>query len=267
MERKELLETNRKAWNVLVAKGNRWTVPVGSASIEKARGGTPEIMLTPQKLVPQEWFPKLAGCKTLLLAGGGGQQAPLMAAAGAEVTVVDLSESQLEQDQVVARREGLSIRSIQSSMDDLCDLAAASFDLVIHPCSNSFVPDINPVWREAARVTRSGGVMMAGFCNPLLFLFDDDLAEKEGLKVTFALPYSDQISLPAKRYEALLKAGEPLMFGHTLEDQIGGQLQAGFAISHMFEDSWGKESGEFEFALQELDRYTKSFIATRAIRF
>ncbi|MEM7474014.1 MAG: class I SAM-dependent methyltransferase [Planctomycetota bacterium] len=264
MQRNELLETNRQAWNGLVAKGNRWTRPVDSAAIEQARSGKVEIVLTPQKIVPQEWFPDLPGCKTLLLAGSGGQQAPLLAAAGADVTVVDLSDSQLAQDRMVAEREGLAIELIQASMDAMDMLQDDRFDLIIHPCSNCFVPDLEPVWREAARVTRSGGILLAGCCNPLLFLFDEESAEKEGLKVAYALPYSDEQSLSAERFKKLKDEGEPLMFGHTLSDQLGGQMRAGFQMTDLFEDRWG-DAGDQENVLLQVDQFCDTFLATRSV--
>ena len=39
--------------------------------------------------MPADWFGDLAGAPVLCLASGGGQQGPLLAAAGARVTVFD----------------------------------------------------------------------------------------------------------------------------------------------------------------------------------
>lgn len=55
------------------------------------------------KSIPKNWFPTLEGLKILCLASGGGQQGPILAAAGADVTVVDISQKQLEQDIYVAK--------------------------------------------------------------------------------------------------------------------------------------------------------------------
>lgn len=258
----DIYQYNREAWNAQVQRGNRWTVPVSPDVIERARGGRPEIVLTPQKQVPQEWFPALRDCPTLLLASGGGQQSPVMAAAGAQVTVVDLSEEQLKQDQAVADREQLSLRTLRASMDDLSALPAASFDLVIHPCSNAFVPDVRRVWREVARVTRSGGWLLAGFCNPLMFLFDEVEVGKGNLEIRYPIPYADGQHLPADRVQSLREQREPFVFGHSLSDQLGGQLAAGFVLYGMYEDHWGTVGGE----LAALDAYTPSFIATRSQR-
>ena len=107
----------------------------------------------------------------LCLASGGGQQGPILSAAGADVTVFDNSPQQLAQDQMVANRDELNLQTIQGDMADLSAMESDRFDLVFHPCSNTFVPDVNPVWRECYRVLKKGGTMISGFCNPVLFLF------------------------------------------------------------------------------------------------
>src|SRR5262245_43241082 len=148
---------NRKAWDRCVDKGDRWTLPVSAEVIAAARRGEWEIVLTPQRPVPRAWFPRLEGIDVLCLASGGGQQAPILAAAGAIVTLVDNSPKQLAQDRLVADREGLDITLVDGDMRDLVGFAGSSFDLIINPCSNCFVEDVRPVWREAFRVLRRGG--------------------------------------------------------------------------------------------------------------
>jgi 2-polyprenyl-3-methyl-5-hydroxy-6-metoxy-1,4-benzoquinol methylase len=147
----DIFNYNRDAWNHQVAKGNRWTVPVGPDEVAAARQGDWQIVLTPTQPVPRSWFPPLAGLEVLCLASGGGQQGPILAAAGANVTVLDASPAQLEQDRRVADREGLELRTVQGDMADLL-FPADRFALIFHPCSNGFVPDVRPVWREACRV-------------------------------------------------------------------------------------------------------------------
>src|SRR3989304_8160158 len=103
---------NRKAWDREVERGNPWTIPGGRGVIDAARYGRWEIYLTPTKPVPNNWFPDLKGCEVLCLASGGGQQGPILAAAGAKVTVLDNSPKQLEQDRRVAEREGLTLERV-----------------------------------------------------------------------------------------------------------------------------------------------------------
>src|SRR5262249_39665032 len=156
-----------------------------------ARRGDWAIVLTPTRPVPRDWFGDLAGRNVLCLASGGGQQGPILAAAGARVVVLDQSPAQLQRDRDVAAREGLSLAAVEGDMRDLSRFADGSFDLVFHPVSNCFVPDVRPVWREAFRVLRPGGALLAGFSNPTLYVFDDALANKGELVVRHAIPYSD----------------------------------------------------------------------------
>src|SRR5689334_5943264 len=115
-----LREENKKAWDKLVEKKDRWTQPVSPEVIAKARKGELKLLLTPATHVPRTWYPKdLKGCKTLCLASGGGQQGPTLAAAGADVTVFDNSPKQLEQDRFVAEREGLQLKTVEGDMRDL----------------------------------------------------------------------------------------------------------------------------------------------------
>ncbi|GAB2700926.1 hypothetical protein GCM10027018_20280 [Paenibacillus thermoaerophilus] len=147
------------------------------------------------------------------------------------MTVYDNSDNQLGQDRLVAEREGLNLRTVRGDMANLEAFADGTFDLIVHPVSNVFVPDILPVWREAARVLRDGGSLIAGFVNPILYLFDLD-AEKQGrLEVRHRIPYSDRTGLPPERLERHLAEGVPLEFGHRLEDQIRGQLDAGLVLT------------------------------------
>jgi SAM-dependent methyltransferase len=248
---------NRHAWDRQVAKGNRWTVSVGPEVIAAARRGDWHIVLTPTRPVPADWFPPLAGLPVLCLASGGGQQGPVLAAAGADVTVLDQSPAQLAQDRLVADRDGLRLHTAQGDMADLSAFPDGAFRLVVHPCSNCFVPDIRPVWREAFRVLRQGGVLLAGFTNPVLYVFDDAAAERGKLVARHAIPYSDLTSLTDEERRRYTDKDEPLLYGHTLDDQIGGQLAAGFVLTGFYEDR------DPDHPLGEL---VPAFIATRAVK-
>src|SRR5918995_5495863 len=228
---------NREAWDREVERGNEWTVPVGEEVIETAQRGRWEVVLTNTKPVPRAWFPDLEGADVLCLASGGGQQAPIFAAAGANVTVLDNSPKQLAQDRSVAERESLDLTTVQGDMRDLSAFADESFDLVFHPVSNLFVPEVRPVWREAFRVLRRGGTVLAGFLNPTVYIFDLDLADTTGeLQVKCELPYAATTSLGEEELKRQLDRGDTLEFSHTLEDQIGGQTEAGFLVSGLYED-------------------------------
>ncbi len=250
---------NEKAWDREVERGNQWTVPVGPDVIEAARRGRWEVLLTNTKPVPRAWFPEMEGAEVLCLASGGGQQAPVFAAAGARVTVFDNSPAQLAQDRLVAERESLELRTVRGDMRDLSAFSDGSFDLVFHPVSNLFVPEVRPMWAEAFRVLRSGGALLAGFLNPANYIFDLELADETGeLRVKYELPFAAPTSLEEESLRAQIERGEPLEFSHTLEDQIGGQIDAGFVISGFYEDRHGDDD--------PVAAYMPTLIATRATK-
>jgi SAM-dependent methyltransferase len=252
----EILEYNRRAWDAAVKHKSQWTLAVGPAVVEAARRGEWQIVLTPTKPVPRAWFPAdLRGVRVLCLASGGGQQGPILAAAGATVTVLDNSPQQLAQDRKVAKREALSIRTEQGDMADMSRFAEGTFDLIVHPVSNLFVPAVRPVWNEACRVLRAGGELLAGFCNPAMFIFDSALADEGVLQVRHKLPYSDSTSITPEERRRYVDNLQPLEFSHTLEEQIGGQLDAGFVLTGFYEDLWPG---------QALSEYMPPYIATRA---
>jgi hypothetical protein len=160
---------NRTAWDRLVSQGNEWTQPVTPDVIARARRGDWSVVLIGHQPVPRNWFPAdLHGVDVLGLASGGGQQGPVLAAAGANVTVLDNSPRQLAQDKLVADRDGLDLRTVLGTMDDLSQFEDASFDTAFHPSPTS-----------------SANVRLSGECsassaqwpplaslNPDLFIFD-----------------------------------------------------------------------------------------------
>ena len=255
----DILAYNRAAWDSRVRKNDRWTIPVSKEEIQRARNGDWQIILTPETPVPRAWFPDFRGghVKVLCLAGSGGQQAPILAAAGAIVTVLDNSPAQLSQDRLVAEREGLPIELVQGDMADLSVFQDETFDLIVHPCSNCFVPNVRPVWKEAARVMKPGADLLSGFVSPVIFLFDDQLMDEGKFKVSHKIPYSDLTSLSPEQRQLLLNDEQPFCFGHSLSDQLGGQIDAGLSITGMFEDRWS------EWPLSE---YISTTIATKATK-
>lgn len=256
----DLIAHNRAAWDQLAVQDCEWSRPVTADLIAAARHGDWAVHLTPGPL-PAGWLDNVTGLSILCLASAGGQQAPVLAAAGAQVTVFDLSERQLEQDRAVARRDGLALTCVQGDMRDLSAFADQSFDVVFHPISNLYVPDVRPVWRECFRVLRPGGSLLSSFYNPVVFVGDRDpaLAEQGLIRPLHALPYADVDALDPAALAAKRARGEALVFGHTLQDQIGGQIDAGFVLAGFHEDRQPRP----RFLI---DRYLPTFLATRAVK-
>lgn len=254
-------EHNRAAWNAASASGTcRWADPVDAATIARARSGDWSVILTPNRAVPRSWFGDIVGKRILCLASGGGQQAPVLAAAGAIVTSLDISEEQLARDREVAGREGLDICIERGDMADLSRFPTGRFEFVFNPVSTVFAQDVRPVWRECYRVLTDGGRLLAGFMNPDFFLFDHDSIEAGGpLELRHALPYSDVDTLTAEQRRARLDKGLPLEFGHSLDDLIGGQIDAGFCIAGFYEDHWDEQA-------TPLDRFMPTSMATLALK-
>ena len=247
---------NRVAWDRLVDDGNEWSRPVDAETVARARAGDWSVVLIGYEAVPREWFPaELSGTRLLCLASGGGQQGPILAAAGAEVTVFDNSPKQLLRDEEVAARDGLHIRTALGDMRDLSAFEDDSFDVVFNPVSNVFCPDLAPVWRECLRVLRPGGLLLTGFMNPDIFIFDEAALDRGELIARHPLPFRTTDLPEAERLAA--QAAGPLEYSHSLTEQIGGQLAAGFALTHLVE---GPHHDDIT------AKYFPAYIATRALK-
>ncbi|SDK17612.1 hypothetical protein SAMN05216243_2179 [Sediminibacillus albus] len=130
--------------------------------------------------------------------------------------------------------------------------------MIINPVSNLFVKDVHPVWKEASRVLKNNGTLISGFTNPLLFIFDDN-QEREGvLDVKHSIPSSTLDYLPQGEIHNYIHSNQTIEYAYTLEDQIQGQMEAGFMLAGFYEDDFG--------GTRALDQYIKTFIATKAIK-
>jgi SAM-dependent methyltransferase len=228
---------NRSAWDRRVEAGDEWTRPVTPDVIAAARAGDWSVVLIGYQPVDRAWLPAdLSTVDILCLASGGGQQGPVLAAAGARVTVFDNSPRQLAQDEAVAAREGLELRTVQGDMRDLGAFGDESFDVVFNPVSNLFCPELAPVWRECFRVLRPGGALLCGFVNPDLYVFDAEALDSRGeFVVRHRLPYADLTHLSQAERDRAFGPGAPVEYSHTLTEQIGGQLAAGFVLTGFVE--------------------------------
>lgn len=235
-----------------VKEGWEWGKPVSHSVYQAAQNGLWDVKLTPTKFVPHEWFGDLRGKRILGLASGGGQQMPVFAALGAICTVLDYSEEQTGSERLVAEREGYDIEIIRGDMTERLPFADETFDLIFHPVSNCYVEEVRPIWRECYRILKHGGILLAGMDNGVNFLFEDG-DERE---VVNSLPFN-----PLKNQEQRKQAernNDGMQFSHTLEEQIGGQLEAGLRLTDLYEDTNG------EGWLHQLN--IPCFFATRAVK-
>ncbi len=162
---------------------------------------------------------------------------------------------QLAKDEFVAKRDGLIIKTIKGDMKNLSIFENGSFDLIIHPWSNGYVDNVLPVWNECSRVLKTGGILLSGFGNPIEYIFDVAELEKGNFVVRHKIPYSDLEHLDDETIVSVCEK-DGYIFGHTLADQIQGQINAGFAIVGFYEDIGGTA----------LDKFIYSSIATKAIK-
>lgn len=212
-----------------VKDGWEWGQAISHETYKKAKQGEWELFLTPTKPVPHEWFGEISGKKILGLASGGGQQMPIFAALGADCTVMDYSGEQLNSERMVAEREGYSIRIIRGDMTKRFPFEDEEFDMVFHPVSNCYVEEVKPIWKECWRVLKHGGVLIAGTDHYVNYIVDNNEE-----KIINHLPFN-----PLKDPEQMKQLQEDdggVQFSHSLEEQIGGQLEAGFILTNLYED-------------------------------
>ncbi|MEX0704862.1 MAG: class I SAM-dependent methyltransferase [Planctomycetales bacterium] len=216
------LRHNRRAWDRLAEKGSRF-----------ARVATDTECANPlAALDGRGWLPaSVKGLDVLCLASGGGWQSILYAAAGANVTVVDLSPSMLALDAREAERRGFAVRVVEASMDDLAPLRDESFDLVHQPVSTCYVPDVIAVYREVARVLRDGGTYISQHKQPAsLQVSDRDPRDRYVLGVE----YYHEGPLPLVNDASYRERGAT-EYLHRWEDLVGGLCRAGFVLEDLRE--------------------------------
>lgn len=233
-----------------IEEGWEWGVPITHEVYKKAQSGEWDVLLTPTKPVPHEWFPSFKGLKVLGLCSGGGQQMPIFAALGAKCTVLDYSDRQLQSEREVASREGYDIRIVKADVTNPLSFDDGEFDLIFNPVSLVYVRKIGGIFKECARVLKKGGVLLCGLDNGMNFITSDENT------IDNKLPF-DPIANP-EQMKQLIDDDCGVQFSHTLEETIGGQLQAGFIITDIYEDTNG------EGRLHELN--IPSFLCTKSLK-
>lgn len=222
-------DENAKTVTRWIEEGWQWGTPIDHNTYEKAVRGDWDVLLTPVKKVPHSWFGKLKGKKLLGLASGGGQQIPVFSARGAVCTVLDYCQAQLESEIMVAEREGYEVRTVCADMSKPLPFEDESFDIIFHPVSNCYIEEVRPLFRECFRILKKGGILLCGLDNGINYIVNDDETE-----IVNALPFN-----PLKNPE-LYREDDGYQFSHTFAEQIGGQIEAGFTLTDVDEDTNGE---------------------------
>ena len=244
---------NSETWDIWADNQCEWTLPITHEEYRKADETNFVVYLTPCVAVPHTWFDGLKGKKLLGLASGGGQQMPLFCKLGADCTVFDYSDRQLAAEKAVSEREGYEIEIIKGDMTKRLPFADETFDIIFHPVSNCYIEDVYHVWNECFRVLKKGGRLLAGFDNGINFLFEED-----DLRVVNPLPFNP-LKMPKERFEAMARNAEGIQFSHSMEEQLGGQLKAGFHLNALYEDR-DRPGGP------KISEYAPQYMATLSVK-
>jgi SAM-dependent methyltransferase len=243
---------NRRAWDDLAAKGQRFTRAAADADFANPLATVDKV----------GWLGgDIRGKRLLCLAAGGGKHGPLYAAAGAVVTVVDLSPAQLELDRQVAAERRLELTTVEASMDDLAMFAVGGFDIVIQPVSTCYLPRIGAVYHEVARVTRPGGLYISQHKSPASLQAD---VQRSARGYELIEPYYRSGPLPPVVGSPHREEGT-LEYLHRWEEIIGLLCRAGFVIEDLIEPLHAAASAE-NGTFAHRSRYVAPYVRIKARR-
>jgi hypothetical protein len=111
---------------------------------------------------------------------------------------------------------------------------------------------------DCARI-RHPDVRLAGFMDPIVYVFDREAEARGELIASRPLPYADVDALEPDALKWVIARDHTVEYSHTLEAQIGGQLEAGFLLTHFFEDR-DRDAGS------QRSRLLPTCYATRAVK-
>ena len=222
MRPEDLAAHNAKAWDRLAGENAKLTQPARDEDFANPL----------QTIDPLGWLGNsIAGWRVLCLAAGGGRQSALYAAAGACVTVLDISPAMLAHDRTVAAERDLDLRVIEGSMDNLAMFAPEEFDAVVHPVSSCYLADVQSIYREVSRVVRPGGLYISQHKSPTSLQTSAKPTE-QGYAIDHTY-YRDAPLPPGER--GRLREQGALEFLHRWEELIGGMCRAGFVVEDLIE--------------------------------
>ena len=226
-------DINSKTIDRWCEEGWEWGKPISHEEYVSAQGGVWDVLLTPTVKVPHEWFDGVKNKKILGLACGGGQQMPIFSSLGAHCTVLDYSERQLQSERLLSEREGYDIRIVRADMTKPLPFEDGEFDLIFAPVSTCYVREVEPIYKECARVLKECGRLLVGFDNEINFIVNGD--EKT---IVNKMPFDPLKN--AEQMQQLIDDDCGVQFSHTLSQQIGGMLKAGFTVKDIYDDVNGE---------------------------
>lgn len=218
----EIQRHNQRVWDARARRRLAYTKPL-----------TDDELFDPaRRAAALHWLGgDVRGRPLLCLAAGGGRHGVLYALAGARVTVVDISSEMLSIDRDVAAARGVSVQTIQTSMDHMPMFAAGQFDFVVQPVSTCYVPDLATVYAEVARVLAFGGVYISQHKTPTSLQAD---LQPSACGYELIEPYYRRGPLPQAAAGLLREAGT-LEYLHRWDQLIGGLCRAGFVVEDLEE--------------------------------
>lgn len=220
-----IFEQVEKNMDNLVANNVDWTACALKEQLQAAREGKLSLSFF-NKEIPKEWLKDIQGKKVLCLAGAGGLQAPLLACAGAKVTVIDISNKMLDKDREIAKNEHLQIEIVKGNICDLSMFHNDFFDFIINPPSLMYIPKLSIVFKECYRVLNKGGIFIMIAPNPINYVCDYVDDENGGYyKAVHKMPFC------SKDYDN----SDWIEYGHTMEEYLGGLIACGFLINGYME--------------------------------
>lgn len=228
MNKNNYVSTNKEWWEKMAKEDCGFTKPwldLDVKILQKLAKG--ELKNPPEPLndiYPISILSNVKGKDVLCLASGGGQQSAVFSLLGANVTVIDIANGQLEGDKKAAKHYGYKVKTIQGDMSDLSMLKDNSFDIVYQAPSMTYVPDVKKVYSEVARVLRSGGLYRADAHNPQAFHFED----WDGKGYRISKPYTVKEQQRSENENVL-------EYRHYLDETFNRLIECGFVIERVEE--------------------------------
>ena len=249
-ELQDIIDKNQKRWENEVKSGGCYTTPdlnLNTDLLNKFASGELFFWNAPDakinnpllKKIREYEYADIKGKKVLCLASGGGQQSAMFSLLGADVTVADISQGQLNGDIQAANHYGYTVKTVLCSMTDLSVFNDDSFDIVHHPISICFVPDVAPVYNEVYRVLKTDGLYHVDHINPATHpeSYVNDIDGWDGIGFRISSPYmGGPLRIDENGKENMTSGEIDGEFRHLFIDMFCKLTEAGFQIKYIWED-------------------------------